>query len=112
MRLRNMFVNILRQIDTRVIPVIPWQLCVSSFKQVNDHLATTLWAGSPVPIPSSLQEQFDSADPPALMSSLLRSAASPALYVGRSATARSIFLERFVVLCIPLGTVTRPNPAP
>jgi hypothetical protein len=32
------------------------------------------------------------ADPPALMSSLLRSAASPALYVGRSATAFHLLL--------------------
>jgi hypothetical protein len=52
MRLRNMFVNILRQIDTRVIPCNSLQLCVSSFKQVNDHLATTLWQGLQFPYSS------------------------------------------------------------
>jgi hypothetical protein len=43
----------LRQIDTRVIPCNSWRLCVSSFKQVNDHLRPRCGQGLQF-IPSSL----------------------------------------------------------
>jgi hypothetical protein len=88
MRLRNMFVNIL-QIDTRVIP--NFLAVCSSLNRLTitpcDHAVGRV-SSSHTQF-TSFRSSLTSADPPALMSSHFTSA-SPALYVGRSATARSI----------------------
>jgi hypothetical protein len=90
MRLRNMFVNILRQIDTRV-PCNSLAAVSPALNRLTITLRPRCGQGLQFHTQfTSFRSSLTSADPPALMSSLLRSAASPALYVGRSATARSI----------------------